>query len=292
MKTYIVDIPSGLTDATNVLAALKVFALKNKNLELLCCGASADFSILEDNANISVDYVEGSESSSERALSHLEQENMVGFLSFAKRSDLLEAAHKVLKKEVSPCYGLIFHGVDPEKEALLIDAGGFGEETEENIEAYLSYAMDYLTNILRKPKDDIPVGYLAFKEALSPANRAIDAFLRKQEINYRGLVGAGDLLDSCCAIVLSAGPIAPSCLASANAGKQVHVTRQIVQSGGNLFAKWSGSKPAEIEDFDHNGYLLFGYGFHLYSLSQKAHYQDVMTALSNLERYERNQPRK
>lgn len=291
MKTFIVDIPSGLTDATNVLAALKVYAAKNKSYRLLCCGASSDFSILEDNVNITCEYTEGKQTSSTKALSHLGDQDVVGLLSFSRHGDLFAAAHASLQKEISPCFGLSFHGQDSSKETFLVDAGGFTAESQESIEASLSYALDYLTNILKMPKDYISVGYLAFKESLSPLNKEIDAFLRGQSFNYRGIVDPSEIMDGASVILLSSGVLGPSCLAAANEGKKVLTNRQTVSSSVNPFVKWTSPKPVETGDFDREGYLLFGYGHHIYSLSQKAHYEDVMTGLKALERYDRNQPR-
>jgi fatty acid/phospholipid biosynthesis enzyme len=288
MKTLVVDVPSGLADATGVLTALKIFALKNKFYDLLICGYSGDFSVLEDNVNIRCDYIQNSQTSANLALSHLKNTDVAGFLSFSKRELLLKEAHSVLPKEVSP----FFSGRDSEKETLLIDAGGFGEFSQDNIEGYLSYAMDFLTNIVRKPRNEISIGLLAFSESLSKADEDIDSVLKTLNANYRGYVSPGELLNSNFAVVLSGGPMGQVCISAANAAKKIQVNAQIIQTSKNIFGKWSGNnQPARTDDFDAKGYYLFGYGHHIYSLSSQAHYQNVITALTALERFDRNQPR-
>ncbi len=292
MKTIVVDIPSGLADAANVFTALKIFALKNKFYDLLICGYSGDFSVLEDNVNIKCDYIQNSKTSADLAISHLQDLNVAGLLSFSKRELLLSKTHTNLLKEVNPCYGLFFSGQDPEKETLLIDAGGLSEFDLDSIEGHLSYAMDFLTNIVRKPRNEISIGLLALPESLSNSEKNVDAALKTSNDNYRGFVSPRELMDSNYTVVLAGGNIGQICISAANSGKRIQTNSQIVQASKNIFGKWAGGNQAtRTEDFDAKGYYLFGYGYHIYSLNSQAHYQDVISALTALERFDRNQPR-
>jgi hypothetical protein len=225
------------------------------------------------------------------ALSHLGRDAIV-LLSFSERGILLKEAQAAFAKQVSPCFALLYPGVNPDKETMLIDAGGYSEPTPENIEAFLSYAMDFLTNILHKPTHEIGVAYLALEGLLSREDAAIDSFLKEKCPNYRGIASPSQLFDSAFSVILAAGAVPQACLEAANAAKRLQAERQAAQSAKNFLSKWSSTdRPSPNVGFDTHGYYLFGFGHHIYSLGRDAAYNHVMDALSALERFDRNQPR-
>ena len=296
MKTIIVDIPSGLAGATNVLSALKVYAKKNKFYQLLVCGSPNDMSILEDIENIRCAYSEGAEVSTRLALSHISDPDIAGLRSFNERPILLHSCHESLPKEVNPCFGLYFASESEGKETLLVDAGGYSEKNKDNIDAFLSYGVDYLKNILKK--GTISVAYLALPERMDEQDVAIDAFLKASCSEYSGVLDPEHLFDGKNDIVLSSGTSGALAIRSAKGSRRVAQELEQVRSSKSFAVKWSNllAPRDSTQDrrydprIDAKGYLLFGYGYHLVSLDKMAGYGDVMDALDTLERFDRNQP--
>lgn len=296
MKTFLVDIPSGLTSATNVLSALKVYAKKNKFYSLLVCGSPNDMSILEDVDNIKVAYSEGAETSTALALSHLGEEDIAGFLSFNDRKTLLDSCHHTLPKEVDPCFGLYFATQEEGKETFLVDAGGYALKSKDLVDSHRSYAVDYLRNILKK--GTLSIGYLALFDALDEEDSAIDAFLKASCSEYTGIVTPDHLFDGKNDIVLAGGHEGAIAVQSAKGSRRIAHELEQIRSSKSFAVKWSsllgGKEQANDRRYDpridSKGYLLFGYGSHILSLEKTAGFGDVIDAFDTLERFDRNQP--
>jgi fatty acid/phospholipid biosynthesis enzyme len=296
MKTIIIDIPSGLAAATSVLSALKVYAKKNKIYQLLVCGSPNDMSILEDIENIQCAYSEGAETSTSLALSHINDPEVAGFLSFNERPILIQSCHQNLPKEVNPCFGLYFASQSEGKETLLIDAGGFSAKTKEDVDAYRSYGVDYLKNILKK--GTISIAYLALPEMMDEQDVAIDAFLKASCPEYSGVVDPEYLFDGKNDIVLAGGISGALAIRSAKGSRRVAHDLEQIRSSKSFAVKWSSLLGAKDNGqdrrydprIDAKGYLLFGYGHHIVDLDKTAGFGDVIDALDTLERFDRNQP--
>jgi fatty acid/phospholipid biosynthesis enzyme len=296
MKSFIIDIPSGLVGATNVLSALKVYAKKNKFYKLLVCGSPNDMSILEDIENITCAYSEGAETSTSLALSHIEDPDIGGLLSFNDRLTLLHSCHEILPKEVDPCFALYFPASEEGKETLLIDAGGYGEKAKDTIDGYLAYGLDYLKNILKK--GTLSVGYLALMDSMDEQDVAIDSYLKATRPEYTGVVSPEHLFDGKNDIVLSGGKSGAIAVQSAKGSRRIAHELEQIRSSKSSAVKWSsllgGGKTEDDRRYDPRidakGYLLFGYGHHIVSLDKTAGFGDVMDSLDALERFDRNQP--
>jgi fatty acid/phospholipid biosynthesis enzyme len=298
MKTIIVDIPSGLANPTSVLSALKVYQKKNHFYNLLVTGSPNDMSIMEDVEGVRCCYNEGEQTSLDVALSHMNDEGVVGLMSFSTRSLLAKKAHEVFPKEVAPCFGLLYQSKEEGKETFLVDAGGFSSKDKTHVLSYLSYALDYTTNILKKSHPEI--AFLALKDNLDDADQEIDDALRQESKDYKGFVDPLALCDGTSDILLAGGKIGAACLASAKGARRIAADLEKIRSSKSVSVKWANliTNKNDTSDarydarLDAKGYLLFGYGYHLLALNLNAGFGDVMDGFDTLERYDRNQPRR
>jgi fatty acid/phospholipid biosynthesis enzyme len=297
MKTIIVDVPGGLDNTVALLSALKVFAKKNKLYSLLVVGSKNDISVLEDTEGIECYYPEGLASSTAEAIVKLKSTSCVGLISFAKRKKLLDVAMDSFGKKVSPSFGLSYQTKEIGKESLLIDAGGYGEMTFENLDSYLSYGTDYLTNILKATAPSSAL--LAVEDAHSQIEEDFAKSQKAKNPNFRGFISPEDLFESGISIIVAGGTVGATAVSSAKGVLRIKNEIVGIENDKSFHYKIgeSLSKGArESAEFrfcssvDQNGYLLFGFGQNILSLDKNGRYGDLLNALSTLQRIERNRP--
>jgi fatty acid/phospholipid biosynthesis enzyme len=286
MKTIVIDLPSGLAYPASVLSAFKVYVKKNHFFNLMVCGDSANFSILEDVEGINCRYSPEGESSLVTALKAVNEENdIAGLLSFSDRFSVLTEAKTILPKNVSPCFGLLFSTKTEDKETLLVDASGYTERNEENASMALAYGKDYLTNVLGRAAPDIAL--LGLSEIEDPLWDACDRNFRQSEKNYHGLLAPSHLFDGGMDLVVSVGNEGAMAILSAKgastASKQTEKA-QAAKSWTSLFGKGKETERPRFDSrIDQRGYFLFGVGKNILCLNKDSGYGDVIDALPRIE---------
>jgi len=298
MKTIIVDLDSDLVYKSSLLLAFKVYLHHNALFSLKVVGRKQDFNVISDIPNLTCIAVPEGKSTCEVALTELAQSQTAGLLSFSNKALLLKKGQEILPKNITPCYGLLFHSKKSDRESLLVDAGGVNERSLENLAGSLSYGRDYLLNILDRMAPSI--GLLGIEDALDPVSAAFDQQIREQDKKYRGLIDPEDLFNGECDLILAGGSDGAFAIKSAKGARSINKDVEEREANKSLSSKFNsllsfGSKKKTVDPtrdprIDGKGYFLFGFGYNMISLNHDAGYNDFFVAIENIENLDRRKP--
>jgi fatty acid/phospholipid biosynthesis enzyme len=298
MKTIIVDLDSDLVYKSALLLAFKVYLHHNALFSLKVVGHKEDFNVISDIQNLTCIETPEGKTSCEVALEELARNKTAGLLSFSSKALLLKKAQEILPKNVTPCYGLLFHSKKNDKESLLVDASGLNARTIENLAGSLSYGRDYLVNVLERGTPAI--GLLGLEDVLDPVSLDFDQKMREQDRKYRGIIDPEDLFNGECDLIIAGGSDGAFAIKSSKGARSISKEAEEQQANKSLTSKFNsllsfGSKkktvdPAKDPRIDGKGYFLFGFGYNIISLNHDAGYNDFFVAIENIENLDRNKP--